>query len=51
MLTCVQVLFAIGRDPDTRALDLDKAGVKMDSKYVHVCVCGEYGWEYVFLCS
>ena len=26
----VQVLFAIGRDPDTKQLGLDKAGVKTD---------------------
>ena len=29
---CNTVLFGIGRDPDTGALALDKAGVKVDAK-------------------
>ena len=28
--TIMQVLFAIGRDPDTKELGLEKAGVKTD---------------------
>ena len=39
------VLFGVGRDPDVARLQLDKAGVKTDAKYVpyNVCIYSTHG--------